>query len=51
MIPDGVRANTAEDDISSWYGMTQLLPESPVAPVQNPFVDTSMYDSLFAGGY
>lgn len=51
MIPDGVRANTAEDDVSSWYGMTQLLPESPVAPVQNPFVDTSMYDSLFAGGY
>lgn len=51
MIPDGVRANTAEDDISSWYGMTQQLPESPVAPMQNPFVDTSMYDSLFAGGY
>jgi len=51
MIPDGVRANTAEDDVSSWYGMTQQLPESPVAPVQNPFVDTSMYDSLFAGGY
>lgn len=51
MIPDGIRANTAEDDVSSWYGMTQQLPESPVAPVQNPFVDTSMYDSLFAGGY
>lgn len=51
MIPDGVRANTAEDDVSSWYGMTQRLPESPVAPMQNPFVDTSMYDSLFAGGY
>ena len=51
MRPDGVRANTAEDDVSSWYGMTQLLPESPVAPVQNPFVDTSMYDSLFVGGY
>lgn len=51
MIPDGVRANTAEDDVSSWYGMTQQLPESPVAPVQNPFVDTSMYDSLFVGGY
>lgn len=51
MIPDGIRANTAEDDVSSWYGMTQRLPESPVAPVQNPFVDTSMYDSLFTGGY
>ena len=37
MIPDGVRANTAEDDVSSWYGMTQLLPESPVAPGAESF--------------
>lgn len=51
MIPDGIRASTGGNESPDAWFDQQLsgMLNSPIVPNQD--VDTSMYDSLFAGGY
>lgn len=54
VIPDGIRANEAQDDLASWYGITpSAMFASPTESPANPFQENSLapYEDIFAGGY